>query len=682
VIGDKRFSEQVSVRAGLSRRGFLGSAIISSSVAAAPEIALGQQLHSNNVAGRDVGREPEAEHATRIGNFHALMPGAVAFIQDDATGVVLDVGSEKTGKPGVSSPDFSYNRHSFELDGAEVTFEWGRVGAGAIAVRLKADRNVKLLMKLPANPWRPFYHYFNGVPEGLDAYAVTMDGRYVPWSLRVDPAPNVLARLLTTSATVEVQLWPEHPVRLVAGFGELSELSTVDATIDSAAAKYKMERAQAQGDWGDFVAGITDNLNNSRLYSSLTKRVINVIGRSGWLVSDPDYLPCFTWDTSFNGLLASVEDPTTAKETIRATLFYQQPSGMVPQLSDWVGGQGGFISMSCSNPPVTSMCAWKLYQRWQDAEFLEQVYPRLLRWHDWWPKHSDGNQNGLLEWGSLSGGWKQALLASGWDDTPHFNGSKFAGTQMTADAVDLNSLWSMDAEHLAKMANVLGHKDDAARLLQEHYDMNQRINDVLWDEEIGVYCSRLWDEGGNQGEFLTRLTPLNFYPLICGAPDPQRAKRILALLTDPKKFWGPWLVPTLAYDDPEYPKQEYWKGHVWGPANYILWQGIRRYGIPKHQAEYARRSVDLFMRNWIARGTCNENYKSTDGTGDDHPHYTWGALLCLIGIEALYDIDSDGQPIAINNEELKESIELLNMPAGGKLYRISSSGGKATIHPQ
>ena len=682
MINDKQLAKKVSAKAGFSRRKLLASALMSLSVGAISEIAPGQERASDKKKWRNPVEETQEKGTIRIGNFHALMPGAVCFIQDDSTGIVLDVGSEKTGNPGVSSPDFKYNLHSFELDGAEVIFEWGCVGTGAIALRLKTNRNVKMLMKLPANSWRPFYQYFNGVPEGLDAYAVTMAGRYLPWSLRVDPTPNVPAGILTTSAAVEVQLSPEHPVRLAAGFGKLPELSTVDTTIDTAAAKYGLERAQARGDWGDFVAAITDNLNNNRLYSSLTKRVVNVIGRSGWLVSDPDYLPCFTWDTSFNGLLASVEDPTTAKETIRAVLAFQQPSGMVPQLSDWVGGQGGFVSMSCSNPPVTSMCAWKLYQRWPDGDFLEQVYSRLLRWHDWWPKHSDGNQNGLLEWGSLSGGWKQALLASGWDDTPHFNGSSFAGTQMAADAVDLNSLWSMDAEYLVKMANELGRKDDAARLMQEHLEMNQRINDELWNEEIGMYCSRLWGEGGKQGEFLTRLTPLNFYPLICGVPDSERASRILAVLTDPKKFWGPWLVPTLAYDDPEWPRQEYWKGHVWGPANYILWQGIRRYATPRHQAEYARRSVDLFMRNWIARGTCNENYKSTDGTGDDHPHYTWGALLCQIGIEALYDIGSNGQPIPLNNEELKESIELLNVPAGGRLYRISASGGRTTFHQQ
>jgi glycogen debranching enzyme len=682
VTRDKSSDEQALAK-GWSRRGFLGATITSLSAGAVSESPLGQQIRSDNPARGEVGLAPSLEHTTRIGNFHALMPGAVAFIQDDATGVVLDAGAEKTGRPGVSSPDFAYNRHSFELDGVGVTFEWGRAGAGAIVGRLKADDNVKWVVNFPANTWHPFFQFFSSVPHGLDAYAVTLKGKYVPWSLRVEPAPSSPPIVVMPSAKLEVPISPQRPGRLVAGFGELPELGAVDATIDSAGAKYQRERAQAQGDWGDFVSPITDNLNNSRMYSSLTKRVVNLIGRGGWMTPpDPDYLPLFTWDTSFSGLLSSMEDPATAKETIRAVLAYQQPDGMVGQFSDWLGEQKAFVSMRCSNPPVTSLCAWKLYQRWGDREFLKQVFPGLLRWHDWWPKHSDGNQNGLLEWGALNGGWKQARLGSGWDDTPHFNGSKLVGTQMNADAVDLNCLWSMDAEYLARIASALGLKNDAARLLKEHDEMNQRINNVLWNPAMGMYCSRLWDEGGKEGEFLTRLTPMNFYPLICGAPDAQRAKRMLALLTDPQKFWGRWLVPTLAYDDPEWPQQEYWKGHVWPPVNYLLWQGIRRCGTSQHQAEFARRSVDLFMRNWTARGTCNENYRSDDGTGDDLSHYAWGALLCQIGVEALYDIASDGRPIAINNPEIKESIELRNMPAGGELYRIGSSGGRVTIHPE
>jgi hypothetical protein len=673
----------------VSRRGFLGSAFAGTAVSLLPWALSGETASSAIASFKAKASDADGlihEEAlktsdrTLIGNVHALLPGAIAFIRNDKAGIVLDIGSDIMGRPGSTAPDFSYSTWNFKVENANLTLEWGRVGLEAAVFRIRTDRNVNLQMKIPANPWRPFFHALNTADGGLDVFAITFDGDYIPWSLRVNPECHHVVNL-TNDASIELQITPEHSARFVAGYSALPTIDKVDSTIDLARARYAEHRAQAHGAWGDFASAITDNLNNNRLYSSLTKRVGNVIGRSGWLVKDPDFLPYFTWDSSFNGLLASIEDPSTAKETIRTVLRYQLPDGMIPQVTEWPTGAGSFVNTACSNPPVTSLCAWKLYQRWSDMQFLQEVYPRLLLWHDWWPKHSDGNRNGLLEWGSKTD-MRLARLATGWDDTPHFDGARFVDGQMTADAVDLNSLWSLDAEILSKMAVVLNRSEDAQRLQREHWDMNRRINDSLWNEESGLYCTRLWSENGKPGAFLTRITPMNFYPLLCGAPDANRAQRVLQTLTDPKKFWGPWLVPTLPYDDLEYATQEYWKGHVWGPVNYLVWLGLRRYGSPRQQAEFARRSVNLFMRNWTTRGTCNENYRSTDGNGDDHPHYTWGALLCQIGIEALYDIDAGGQPFGLQNEMLTENLELRNVPAGGKLYTISSIDGKVTVKQQ
>jgi len=673
----------------VSRRGFLGSAFAGAATSLLPRAISGEPAPSAIAASEatDDGAHEQIHGPacakpgrTLIGNVHALLPGAVAFIRDDQAGIVLDIGFDSTGKPGSTAPDCSYSTWSFKVEDANLTVEWGRVGQEAAVFRIRTDHNVSLLIKIPANPWRPFFHGLNVADGGLDVSAITFDGSYILWSLRVDPE-SLRAVHLGNDASVELQIEPARPARFVAGYSAFPSIDMVDSTIDLARASYTKHRAQAHGEWGDFAGAITDNLNNNRLYSSLTKRVGNVIGRSGWLVKDPDFLPYFTWDSSFNGLLASIEDPATAKETIRTVLRYQLPDGMISQVTEWPTGSGSFVNTACSNPPVTSLCAWKLYQRWGDKQFLQEVYPRLLRWHDWWPKNSDGNRNGLLEWGSKTD-FRLARLATGWDDTPHFEGAGFVNGQMTADAVDLNSLWSLDAEMLSKMAVVLNRPEEARRLQAEHLDMNRRINESLWNEELGLYCTRLWSENSKPGVFLTRITPMNFYPLFCGAPDANRAQRVLQTLTDPSKFWGPWLIPTLPYDDPEYATQEYWKGHIWGPVNYLVWLGLRRYGTPRQQAEFARRSVNLFMRNWTARGTCNENYRSTDGTGDDHPHYTWGALLCQIGIEALYDIDDGGNPFGLQNGMLTEDLELRNVPAGGKLYTISSISGRTRVKPQ
>src|SRR6185312_8597638 len=115
------------------------------------------------------------------------------------------------------------------------------------------------------------------------------------------------------------------------------------------------------------------------------------------------------------------------------------------------------------------------------------------------------------------------------------------------------------------------------------------------------------------------------------------------------KFWLPWLLPTLTKDDPQWPEQEYWHGHIWGPANYIVWLGMKKYADPEHLAEYARRNVALFMRNWTEHRVDCETYKSTDGTCDDHPHYMWGALLDVIGLESVVDVGPDFQPVVSQN---------------------------------
>jgi glycogen debranching enzyme len=250
---------------------------------------------------------------------------------------------------------------------------------------------------------------------------------------------------------------------------------------------------------------------------------------------------------------------------------------------------------------------------------------------------------------------------------------------MNADAVDLNAMWVMDAECLAKMADLLGLPGDSRRLRAEIERTNKLINAILWNEDLGIYCHRLWDDRGKPGKFLTRLTPMNFYPLICGAPDEARARRMIRTLTNDRMFWGNWPVPTLPYSDPDWSKQDYWKGHTWPPTNYLIFQGVKRYCTPRQQYELAVRSVKMFMQNWTAHGTCNETYNSTDGSGDRFPHYSWGALMCQIGIEALIDANPFGPPSVRPGAEFWGDFTMKGIPSGGKLYRVSSKAGIVSV---
>lgn len=598
-----------------------------------------------------------AASAIRIGNFLLTAPCGIAFVADDAAAFVIDTGAPYYA--GTAAPDDSFHHCQFGRDGATIQFDWGRVG-DAVVARLTSDKPVQLPLHLGSG-WPGWKSSFTPEAMGVSGRAEAA-GHAVAWRMQTEPKP-----VRASDSEVMVAIGPQAALRFAAGFGNLPKMGRVDELLERAANRYASRRPHAAGDWGDFLGAIADNVNNSRLYSSDNHRLAHSVSR-GWSNGDPNKAPYFCWDSFFTAALACLDDPQTARETVRAILSCQTSDGLVPNFGHWIGG----ASDDRSQPPVGALCIWKMHQRWPDKVFLAEVYPKLVKWHEWWPKARDGNHDGLLEWGTATGDWQNAQYETGWDDNLHFAGTKMAGTTMNADAEDLSSLWSMDAEYLSFMAKALGRKEDAARFQAEHEAMNQHINDRLWNDKLGMYCSRFWD-----GNFLTRLTPMNFYPLIAGVPGRERAKRVMATLTNSQKFWGAWVLPTLAYDDPNYHEQEYWRGDIWGPVNYLVFQGLQRYASPAQRMEYARKSVTLFMRNWERANVCGENYLSTDGTQNRDPHYTWGALLDLIGAESICDVAPDGD-IRLNGEQ-GQTIQMLRLPIHGRLYEIRTQPGRAEL---
>jgi putative isomerase len=41
------------------------------------------------------------------------------------------------------------------------------------------------------------------------------------------------------------------------------------------------------------------------------------------------------------------------------------------------------------------------------------------------------------------------------------------------------------------------------------------------------------------------------------------------------------LLPSCARNDPAYPEQEYWRGRIWAPMNWLVYRGLCRYDLPR-----------------------------------------------------------------------------------------------------
>ena len=177
--------------------------------------------------------------------------------------------------------------------------------------------------------------------------------------------------------------------------------------------------------------------------------------------------------------------------------------------------------------------------------------------------------------------------------------------------------------------------------------------------------------------FYTRLSPLNYYPLIVEAPSKAKGQSILRDFFLPTKFGGNEVCPTISRDDPAFPAQGYWRGTVWGPTSYLTNLGIKNYASDQQLTEYAEKSVRLFMITWLVDGTCRENFNITTYHSSSDPHYTWGALMCLLGLESLCDIEPDGR-VKLNGDSGKR-IAVHNLRLKGRIYDLRIEPRRARL---
>jgi glycogen debranching enzyme len=230
-------------------------------------------------------------------------------------------------------------------------------------------------------------------------------------------------------------------------------------------------------------------------------------------------------------------------------------------------------------------------------------------------------------------GTLQGAKYEGLDNSPMYDDAPFhAGTnRMHFADVGTMGLYVADCRALAEIAGILGRHREAQELRARGERYNARLQ-ALWDEKVGMFPNRNLDTGKSS----TRLSPTNFYPLVGGTATPMQADRMVREhLLNPQEFWGDWVIPSIARSDPAFRDQDYWRGRIWGPMNYLVYLGLLNYDQPEARRQLAQKSLALFDKEWSGKGHVHENYNAITGSGDDvsssDRFYHWGALLALIG---------------------------------------------------
>jgi putative isomerase len=350
-------------------------------------------------------------------------------------------------------------------------------------------------------------------------------------------------------------------------------------------------------------------------------------------------------DQTYAALMTGVFDRAAGYGNMAAAMASATPQGNVACL---LSGTDQWVDRS--QAPNGAFMAWTMYLRSRERSLLDLVYEPLARNQRWWRENRDPTRLGLVSCGTSDVGdglYKGlhfgARNETGMDNSATHDEAVYDPDTRTLSTLDvgINAVLALDALMLASIARELGREAEAVEFESLAASSRDLIRTELWDDTRGLFANRQ-----RNGGFVRSVGPTSFYPLLCGAATPDQARRLLAHLDDPASFGGAWVIPNASREDPAYRDNVYWRGRIWPNVNFFVWHALRAGGFEAEASDLARKSMTLFDASWREQRIVAENYNAETGEamdqGDTDPFYSWGAMLPLLGVAEVMDVNPWG----------------------------------------
>ncbi len=456
-------------------------------------------------------------------------------------------------------------------------------------------------------------------------------GKFPGRTIKVSTTASSIMDASTVTTAPRLTFSLKHTIGIYTGrYRTLEEIKTI---ID----KHRQElqkRIDKYGGLSQEFEAMQTVLAWNTIYDAPNHRAITPVSRV-WS-HDRGGFVLFDWDNYFASYMFSMFDKNLAYTNAIEITKSITPAGFIPNHKSPFGA----TSWDRSQPPVGSKVILAIYKKYKEKWFLKEVYNELLRWNRWWPKNR--SRDGYLAWGSNDvpdslkmiekHDFQDAKFESGLDNSPMYDSVIFNPQKNTMELADvgLMSMYIMDCHSLSEISKILGKETEANELNKRADYYTQKLA-TLWDNKSGIFLNKRLDNG----QFSHRISPTNFYPMLAKACTQEQAERMIKEhYYNPDEFYGEYVMPSIARDDPAFKDNDYWRGRIWGPMNFLVYLGMRNYHLKAAREDLISKSEVLFMKNWKATKGVYENYNSVNGRGDDVPNsdgfYHWGALLVFM----------------------------------------------------
>lgn len=401
------------------------------------------------------------------------------------------------------------------------------------------------------------------------------------------------------------------------------------------------------------------------------------------------FIGLWAWDTWKAAIGTSLFDGELAQNNIRAIFDYQitEDDTLRPQdagaIIDCIfynqnearGDDGGNWNERNSKPPLAAWSVYNVYQKTKDVEFLKEMYPKLVAYHNWWYTNRDVDHNGVAEYGAMvddahfqwveteNGDWEIAVdengnklfdadavieaaaWESGMDNATRFdkegNGpddigvlvyenkneeGELIGYSINQESVDLNAYLYAEKGFLKSIADILGYREDARKYKEEAKELLQYVNDNMYDEETGFYYDLQTNEDGSVKKLLVNRGKgtEGWIPLWANMATKEMAEKVVDNMVDENKFNLTVPFPTASKDNDKFDASRYWRGPVWLDQAMFGVEALQNYG---YLAEAREMTYKLFdnTEGLLGDGPIRENYNPVTGEGLHTTNFSWSA---------------------------------------------------------
>lgn len=333
-----------------------------------------------------------------------------------------------------------------------------------------------------------------------------------------------------------------------------------------------------------------------------------------------------------------------------------------------------------TQPPVHALASLAIYENAPDAlskqlamEHLEDIYPKLSAWHNYLYRERDPYHRNLV--------FIRHMWESGMDNSPAWD-PVLASMKLTADdippykrvdkakvgnhnerpdgffydrAVHLikvfydndydeariakaspfliedvlfNSILARAGIALGRIAEILNKPAEEIEAHRSRSELTAvAISEKLYDEEDGFFYDydlvskthiKTRISGGLAGVFGAKMSDKQLDTMVKAMYEPGFLGEDLTS----------WTIPSVSRDDPGYTNTTYWKGPAWINVNYLVREGLLRYGDNKDAMKIAtflkERSLELLEMSGFY-----EYFNPISGAPHGGHQFSWSAALAI-----------------------------------------------------